>query len=282
MSREEPSQFLLAAVMGWPARHSRSPRLHHYWLEELGLRGAYVPLEISPERFAEALKALPVLGFAGCNLTMPHKIAALALCDEVDEIARTVGAVNCITVTQDERLIGTNTDGYGFAASIEEEVADWRADRGPAVVIGAGGAARSIVDTLVRRGAPEIRLVNRTRARAEELASAIGGPIVVGDWDRRGALLDGAALLVNTTNQGMIGHPPLDLDLSGLPVEALVNDIVYVPRETALIAQARARGNRTVGGLGMLLHQARPCWKLWFGLDVEVTPGLHAAVEATF
>jgi len=282
MSTPGHDRFLLAGVIGWPALHSRSPALHGYWLDHYGLAGAYLPLEISPERFAAALRALPALGFAGCNLTMPHKEKALTLVDEADEAARAIGAVNCITVGAGDRLTATNTDGYGLIAAIEAEVADWRADRGPAVVIGAGGAARAIVFALAAEGAREIRLVNRTRARADELAQRIGGPIDVGEWADRARLLDGAALVVNTTSQGMVGQPALDLDLSRLPARALVCDIVYVPRVTPLLAGARARGNPTVAGLGMLLHQARPCWKLWFGIDPEVTPGLVAALEATF
>lgn len=282
MNESGHDKFLLAAVIGWPALHSRSPALHAYWLEHYGLNGAYLPLEISPERFPAALKALPALGFAGCNLTIPHKVAALDLVDEADEAARTIGAVNCITIGPDDRLSGTNTDGLGFIASIEAEAPDWRGAEGPVVVIGAGGAARAVVYALGARGAPEIRLINRTKARAVELARQIGGPIEIIDWEDRNRALEGAALLVNTTNQGMVGHAPLDLDLAGLPGSALVSDIVYVPRETPLLQAAHARGNRTVGGLGMLLHQARPCWKLWFDIDPQVTPDLRAALEATF
>ncbi len=281
MSEPGHDRFHLAAVIGWPALYSRSPALHSYWLEQYGFNGAYLPLEIRPERFAAALRALPALGFAGCNLTIPHKVAARDLVDEADATARAIGAVNCITVGPDDRLSGTNTDGFGFIASIEAEVPDWRGDEGPAVVIGAGGAARAIVHALAGQVVSKIRLVNRTRARAEELAFQIGGPIEIVDWDDRNRALEGAALVVNTTNQGMAGLPPLDLDLSGLPTAALVSDIVYVPRQTPLLKAAAVRGNRTVGGLGMLLHQARPCWKLWFGIDPEVTPGLRAALEVT-
>jgi shikimate dehydrogenase len=282
MTGEGADRFHLAGVIGWPAMHSRSPVLHGYWFEQHHLRGAYLPLEIPPQRFEAALRALPALNFAGCNLTMPHKIAALDLVDGMDEAARRVGAINTITVGANDRLFGSNTDGFGFYANLNSEAPSWRPDQGAVVVIGAGGAARSIVHALNENGVAEIRLVNRTRARAEKLAADIGGPVLVGDWDQRARLLEGATLVVNTTSQGMHGHDALDLDLAALPKSAVVADIVYFPRQTALLAAAAARGNPTVGGLGMLLHQARPCWKLWFGIDPEVTPGLRAAVEATF
>lgn len=275
-------RFLLAGVMGWPVMHSRSPVLHGHWIKAYGLKGGYVPLPVPPDRCAAALKALPLLGFSGCNLTMPHKVTALTVVDEVDAAARAIGAVNCVTVMEDGRLAGTNTDGFGFLASLEEEAPGWRAGQGPIVLVGAGGAARSLAYSLTERGARKIRLVNRTRERAEVLAADLGGPISVHDWADRETILEGAALLVNATNLGMVGNPPLDLDLGRLPSDALVADIVYVPQMTPLLEAARARGNTVVGGLGMLLHQARPCWQLWCGIDPQVTPDLWRTVEATF
>lgn len=264
----------LAGVMGWPIGHSRSPRLHGYWLDRYGVDGAYVPLAVAPERAEQAIRALPALGFRGCNVTVPLKEIAFRTVDRLDATARRMGAVNTIVVGEDGTLSGGNTDGFGFLENLKAGCADWSAELGPAVVIGAGGAARAVVVALLDAGAPEIRLVNRTVARAEELAADIGGPIKVVEWVSRETALDGAAVLVNTTTQGMTGHPPLDLDLRRLPSEAVVNDIVYVPLETPLLASARLRGNRVVGGVGMLLHQARPGFKAWFGVEPDVTPEL--------
>jgi shikimate dehydrogenase len=277
----EQDRFLLAGVMGWPVMHSRSPALHGFLLEQHRLYGAYVPLAIRPEGLETALRALPALCFAGCNLTIPHKEAAMAIVDEVDEATRAIGAASCVTVGADGRLSATNNDGFGYVEGVLEAFPEWRADAGPIVVIGAGGGSRAVVYALVRRGTREIRLVNRTRPRAEALARDIGGPVAVVDWSAREDALGGAAMLINTTSQGMVGNPPLDIDLARLPKDALVSDIVYVPAETPLLAAARKRGNPTVGGLGMLLHQARPAWRSWFGIEVAVTPELRAAIEAT-
>jgi len=226
------------------------------------------------------LRALAPLGFSGCNLTIPHKEAALAILDEIDPAARRIGAVNCVVARPDGTLFGTSTDGYGFLASILQEQPGWRADAGPVVVIGAGGGSRAVVWSLAEQGAKEIRVVNRSFERARELAEAFGGPVRALPWRDRHAALDGAATLVNATSQGMAGQEPLDLDLDLLPPDALVADIVYVPRETPLLAAARRRGNPTVGGLGMLIHQARPAWKAWFGIEPEVTPVLRTMMEA--
>jgi shikimate dehydrogenase len=276
-----PDRFLLAGLMGWPVMHSRSPKLHNYWFETHGLAGTYVPLGIEPGKLEAALHALAPLGFAGCNLTIPHKETALAFVDEVDAMARRMGASSCIVVRRDGSLLATNNDGYGFIEGILEADPGWRADAGPIVVIGAGGGSRAVVYSLAERGAREIRLFNRTFGRAEALAQEFGGPIKAMPWEDRHAALDGAAMVVNTTSQGMVGQPALELDLNKLPTRALVADIVYIPRETPLLAAARSRGNRTVNGLGMLLHQARPAWKAWFGIEPRVTPELRALIEAT-
>ena len=276
-----PDRFLLAGLMGWPVMHSRSPALHNYWFARHGLAGTYVPLAIRPEGLAAALKALAPLGFAGCNLTIPHKETALALVDEVDAAAGRIGAANCIVVRPDGSLLASNTDVYGFIEGLVEADPSWRPDAGPIVVIGAGGGSRAAVYSLAERGAREIRLLNRTAERAQALAAEFGGPITALPWSERHAALEGAVMLVNTTSQGMVGEPPLDLDLDRLPQRALVADIVYIPRETPLLAAARARGNRTVNGLGMLLHQARPAWRAWFGIDPDVTPDLRALIEGT-
>ena len=201
--------------------------------------------------------------------------------DEVDEVARRIGAISCVVVRADGSLSGTNNDVNGFTRNVLQHHPGWRADAGPAVVIGAGGGARAVLYSLVERGTREIRLVNRTRKRADTLAREFGSSVTPLDWTERHRALGGAALLVNTTSQGMSGQPPLDLTLDALPSTALVVDIVYIPLETPLLAVARARGNPTVDGLGMLLHQACIAWRLWFGLDPEVTPDLRATIEAT-
>jgi shikimate dehydrogenase len=274
-------RFLLAGVMGDPVMHSRSPKLHNYWLAKYGLTGAYMPLAIAREHLRAALRALPALGFSGCNLTIPHKEAALKIVDMVDPLARRIGAVNCVVVATDGSLEGQNHDAFGYIESVREAQPSWRADTGPIVVIGAGGGARAVLVGLIDQGAREIRLVNRTLARAEALANELSDSITALSWEERERALEGAAMLVNATNQGMVGEPPLDLALNRLPASALVSDIVYIPRETALMAAARKRGNPTVNGLGMLLHQARPAFQAWFGIMPEVTPELRAMIEAT-
>ncbi|HET9814395.1 MAG TPA: shikimate dehydrogenase [Xanthobacteraceae bacterium] len=276
-----PDRFLLAGVMGDPVMHSRSPKLHNYWLAKYGVTGIYVPLAITAANLRAALRALSALGFSGCNLTIPHKEAALDIVDKLDPLARRIGAVNCVVVAPDGSLEGRNHDGFGYIESVREAQPEWRADTGPIVVIGAGGGARAVLVSLIDQGAREIRLVNRTLARGKALAGDLGGPITALAWEKREAALEGAAMLINATNQGMLGEPPLDLALDRLPVRALVSDIVYIPRETALLAAARRRGNATVNGLGMLLHQARPAFHAWFGIMPEVTPELRAMIEAT-
>ena len=273
--------FLLAGVMGFPVMHSRSPSLHNFWLEKHGLKGRYVPLAIRPEGLQAALRALPALGFAGCNLTIPHKETAMRLVDRIDAASKRIGAINCVTVESDGSLSGSNNDGFGYIHSILQARPDWRADAGPIMVLGAGGGARAVLAALTERGAKEIRLLNRTDTRAAMLAEDLGGPINQVPWSERSKALDGAAMLVNTTSQGMVGQPALDIELETLPRTALVSDIVYIPKMTPLLAVAKARGNPTVGGLGMLLHQARPAFKGWFGIMPEVTPELVAMMEAT-
>ena len=271
----------MAGVMGFPVMHSRSPMLHNYWLKQHGLKGHYMPLAVRPEGLEAALKALPALGFAGCNLTIPHKETAMRLVDRLDAASKRIGAINCITVEKDGTLSGSNNDGYGYIQSVVQAYPNWRADAGPIVVMGAGGGARAVLVALVERGAREIRLLNRTDTRASLLAEDLGAPIKAVTWSDRAKALDGAAMLINTTSQGMVGQPALDIELETLPRSALVSDIVYIPQITPLIAVAKARGNPTVGGLGMLLNQARPAFKGWFGIMPDITPELVAMIEAT-
>jgi shikimate dehydrogenase len=271
-------QAKLAGVMGWPVSHSRSPRLHGYWLREYGIDGAYLPLAVPPEHFPQALRMLPHLGFAGANVTVPHKEAALAAVDELDTEARRIGAVNTVTVRSDGSLLGRNTDAFGFIENLRAGAPGWQAADGPTVVLGAGGAARAVAVALADAGVPELRLVNRTTARAEALATAVGAPTKAAPWIDRAALLADAALLVNTTTLGMTGSPTLDLSLDHLPTDAVVSDIVYAPLETPLLAAAAKRGNLVVDGLGMLLHQARPGFEAWFGVAPAVTEDLRAFV----
>jgi len=270
----------LAGVMGWPVSHSRSPLLHNYWIAKYAIDGAYLPLPVRPEDFPDAVQALPKLGFAGANVTVPHKEAALRLVDEADPVARRVGAVNTIIVQPAGRLVGRNTDVFGFLAALDARSPGWRKALQTAVVLGAGGAARAIVVALQDAGAREIRVVNRTRKRAETLAGEFGAPVAVAAWDDREAAVSDATLIVNTTSLGMVGNPALVLRLDALSRACVVTDIVYAPLQTPLLAAAAARGNPTVDGLEMLLHQARPGFEAWFGRAPEVTEELRRHVAA--
>jgi len=271
----QTGRTLVAGVFGWPVAHSRSPRLHGYWLRKYGIDGAYLPFATAPEDIFAAIRALPKLGFRGGNVTLPHKEAALDAVDELTPVARRIGAVNTLVVREDGSILGDNSDGFGFLEHLKASAPAFRADAGRAVVIGAGGAARGIVVALLDAGVSEIVVINRTAARAEALAADLGPGIAVVGWDDRAAALKEASLLVNTTQLGMKGQPPLDLDLKHLPPAAVVDDIVYAPLETDLLKQARSRGNVTVDGIGMLLHQARPGFTAWFGREPEVDAGLR-------
>ncbi len=268
----------LAGVLGWPVEHSRSPRLHGYWLDHYRIDGAYLPLAVRPSDLQMALRALPALGFAGANLTIPHKEAALNLVDDVDSVATRIGAINTVTVIRDGRLHGSNTDGFGFMENLRTVAPGWNAAAGPAAVLGAGGAARAVVVALLDAGVRDLRLVNRTRARAEALAEVGGARINVFDWQDIEQALDGAILLVNTTSLGMAGQRGLDISLATLARDAAVYDIVYVPLKTDLLARAEAGGFTAIDGLGMLLHQACPGFEAWFGRRPAVTEALRAFV----
>ena len=268
-----------AAVMGWPVDHSRSPALHGFWLKTYGIDGSYGRLPVKPEDLCAALRALAQQGYAGVNLTVPHKEAAMAFVDEISPQAKRIGAINTIFI-EGGRLKATNTDGYGFLTNLTTGAPKFDPTAGPAVVLGAGGAARAVCVALQDAGVSEICVINRTSDRAEALARDLGERMTVASWSDRTARLKNTNLLVNTTTLGMKGQAALDLDLENLPPTATVNDIVYVPLETPLLATARARGNVVVDGLGMLLYQAQPGFEGWFGKRPEVTPALREAVLA--
>ncbi len=265
----------LASVIGWPIQHSLSPVLHGYWLEKYGIDGAYIKLAVSPENLESALRILPKLGFAGTNITTPHKEKALSIVDHIEPFAKRVGAINTIFINEDGSLTGTNTDGFGFIENLRTSFRGWNISKLPVVVLGAGGASRAIVASLVDEGVSEVRLVNRTTSKAKELSDAIGGPISVHNWNQANDCLCGASLMVNTTTLGMHGTLPVNLDLSVLADNAVVTDIVYSPLTTPVLRQAKALQLRTVDGLGMLLHQAVLGFENWFGRKPFVTKELR-------
>jgi shikimate dehydrogenase len=267
-----------ACVIGWPAGHSRSPLIHNFWLAHAGIDGAYERAAVAPEDFPDFVRRLREHGYIGANVTIPHKEAAFRLVDEASETAHALGAANTLWF-EDGRLMGDNTDVRGFLAHLDDAAPGWDA-AAPATVLGAGGAARAVVFALLTRGVRDLRLVNRTKARAAALAESAGAAVRVYGWDALAEALDGAGLLVNTTSLGMAGQPALDIDLAPLSPEAVVYDIVYVPLETELLEAARARGLRTVDGLGMLLHQAVPGFARWFGVVPRVTEELRELIAA--
>ena len=277
-----PHAFGIAGLLGWPVAHSRSPVIHNHWLAQHRLPGRYVLFGVPPEELGAAVRGLAALRLRGCNVTTPHKQAVMPLLDQVDPLAQTIGAVNTIVVEEDGSLRGFNNDGNGFVQSVRDTQPAWRPDAGPITIIGAGGAARAVIASLAAQGAREIRVVNRTFERAEALQDRFGPPVGVVRWEDRETVLDDVALLVNATNQGIVGQPPLDLGLDRLAAKAIVADLIYVPRETPLLRAARSRGNPTLNGLGMLLNQARPAFHAWFGVMPEITPELIRAIEATF
>ena len=270
----------VACVVGWPVKHSRSPAIHKFWLNELGIDGDYVIQPVEPEKAAAFFAGLATSGYVGCNVTVPHKEAAFAAAMRRDPAAEATGALNTLWL-EDGKLVGANTDPAGFLANLDETTPGWDRAPGPAVVLGAGGAARAIVWALITRGFGPLYVVNRDPARPRALARQLGDTVKPARWADVPSLLIGARVLVNTTTLGMDGQPPLKIDLAPLPKDAVVNDIVYVPLETELLAAAKARGLRAAGGLGMLLHQAAPGFEHWFGRRPKVTPALRAAVERT-
>lgn len=268
----------LAGVIGHPVAHSKSPQLHGHWLKTYGLSGHYVPMDVSPDDLQDVLRALPKAGFVGANVTVPHKEAALRLADEVADRARKIGAANTLVFQDDGRIHADNTDGYGFLENLRSGAPDWSPTDGPAVVFGAGGAARAVLQALVDAEVPEILLTNRTRERAETLRDEFGPSITVVDWVQAGNVIEDAELVVNTSSLGMQGQPELRVPLDGLQPGAVVTDLVYAPLKTHLLKTAEEAGCTTVDGLGMLLHQAVPGFESWFGVRPEVNVDLRAAV----
>jgi shikimate dehydrogenase len=268
-------QARLAGIIGWPVAHSRSPRLHGFWLERHCIDGAYVPLPIRPENFATAVRGLQAAGFAGANVTAPHKLAAFAICDSVDPSAQRAGAVNTL-VFRDGHITGSNTDGWGFLANLRAHGVDPAA--GPGLILGAGGAARAIAATLLAEGIA-VTIANRTPSHAEALCADLPGLRRIA-WDDRNEALADHALLVNATSLGMHDRPPLTLDLDYAPAAMAVADIVYAPLQTKLLRDANALGLRAVEGLGMLLYQAIPGFRTWFGVEPQVDADLRRFVAA--
>lgn len=268
----------VAGVIGCPVAHSKSPRLHGYWLSKYGVQGYYIPLHVDSSDLERVIRTLPAMGFRGCNVTIPHKEHALAIADVATDRARKIGAANTLTFQEDGQIHADNTDAYGFVQSIRHAWPDWSPRSGRVTVLGAGGAARAIVVALLEQGGTDICIVNRTRSRADDLVTAFGQGTVAADWADLPELLAGSETLVNTTALGMSGGAPLDLSLETLPADALVTDIVYTPLKTGLLHRAEQRGCRTVDGLGMLLHQGAPGFSQWFGVMPEVDDELRRVV----
>lgn len=268
----------LAAVIGSPVAHSRSPRLFAHWLKEHGLPGYYIPMEIPEEKLAESIRLLPELGFVGLNVTVPYKEKVMEIADLVSDRATLIGAANTLIFRGDGRIHADNTDGYGFMENLHQNAPDWDPTKGPATVFGAGGAARAVIASLLDVGVPEIRLTNRTRLRAEGLKEAFGNRVEVYDWVQAGNIIEGCATVVNTTALGMSGKPPLRVPLDALAPGMLVTDLVYTPLETRLLKVGREQGCTVVDGLGMLLHQAVPGFERWFGERPQVDEATRQAV----
>lgn len=270
----------LAGVIGSPVAHSRSPFLHEYWLRRYDLPGHYIPMDISHADLADAVRVMPRLGFVGVNVTIPHKELMLSVADLVTDRAALIGATNTLIFRQDGKIHADNTDGYGFMENLRQNAPHWRPASGPAAVIGAGGAARAVVASLIEAGVPEIRIANRTRARADAMRSDFGNKVTVYEWVQAGNILEDAATVVNTTSLGMVGKPEFRVPLDALSPNAVVNDLVYTPLRTTFLDRAAQMGATTVDGLGMLLHQAAPAFERFFGVRPEVDEDLRQNILA--
>lgn len=268
----------LAGVIGHPIAHSRSPALHGFWLRRYGIKGHYIPMDVSPDDLQRSLELLPKLGFVGLNVTIPHKETVLKLVDVVTDRAALIGAANTLIFRADGRIHADNTDGAGFIANLRQNAAQWDPTVGPAAIFGAGGAARAVIAALIEVGVPEIRIANRTRPRADSLRADFGAKVKVYDWVQAPSMLEGASTVVNTTSLGMSGKADFRVPLDALESHALVTDLVYSPLKTKFLSEAEARGCTVVDGLGMLLHQAAPGFERWFGHRPEVDEATRNAV----
>lgn len=271
------NDFIKTAVIGHPISHSKSPLIHSYWLEKHGLNGSYEAIDVPVDNLKQGVADIIKNGISGFNVTIPHKISIMAICDEVDDLATAIGAVNTVTI-KNGKLYGTNTDGFGFVENIKRSAADFDFKKGKAVVLGAGGAANAVIYALLQEGVPEIFITNRTKEKAQKLTAFNPEKIKAIDWELRHDVLENANLIINTTSLGMASNPPLEINLRAAPVHALVTDIVYAPLMTNLLTRAKACKLRTVTGIGMLLHQARPGFELWNGVLPEVTEELEQLV----
>jgi shikimate dehydrogenase len=268
----------LAGVIGSPISHSKSPQLHQHWLKTYGVKGFYIPMDVATQNLEKVLRTLPLMGFVGVNITIPHKETVLGIADLITDRATLIGAANTLIFRHDGKIHADNTDGYGFIENLRSGAPDWNPKAGPAVVLGAGGAARAVIVALLDAGVPEILLSNRTRARAEKLQSDFGQRVQVIEWVQAGNILEEATLVVNTTSLGMVGKPEMRVPLDGLRPGTIVTDLVYTPLRTKLLDTAEQMGCVTVDGLGMLLHQGVPGFERWFGPRPEVTEETRRAV----
>lgn len=267
----------LAGVIGSPIAHSKSPQLHGHWLKTYGIAGHYIPMEVSADNLEEVIRMLPKMGFVGVNVTIPHKEKILQIADQVTDRAILIGAANTLIIRRDGKIHADNTDGYGFLENLKTGAPNWNPKDGPAAVLGAGGAARAVIASLLDSGVPEIMLSNRTRVRAEKLKSDFGSRLRIYDWVQAGNMMENAALVVNTTSLGMIGKGEMRVPLDGLKPSTVVTDLVYTPIKTKLLETAEDIGCVTVDGLGMLLHQAVPAFERFFGQRPEVDRAARAA-----
>jgi len=270
----------LAGVIGSPIAHSKSPLLHGHWLKRYGIEGFYIPMDVAQEDLSGVIRTLPRMGFVGVNVTIPHKETVLELADIVTDRAALIGAANTLIFRKDGKIHADNTDGFGFIENLRQGAPNWDPAAGPAAVLGAGGACRAVVVSLLEAGVKEIRLSNRTRNRADILKREFGAKVKVFDWVKAGNMMDGAATVVNTTSLGMVGKPDFRVPLDALSPDAVVTDLVYAPLDTAFLVKAREKGCATVDGLGMLLYQAVPAFERWFGKRPVVDDDLRNAVLA--
>jgi shikimate dehydrogenase len=270
----------LAGVIGCPVAHSKSPQLQRHWLKAHGIAGHYVPMHVEPEDLETVIRTLPKAGFVGANVTIPHKEAVMEIADKVTDRAKLMGAANTMIFRSDGSILADNTDGYGFIKNLQQGAPDWDPSSGPAVVLGAGGACRAVVASLLEAGTPEILLTNRTRGRAEQLQKEFGKRIQVADWVQAGNIIEEGILLVNTTSLGMVGNSRLRVPLDGLRPDMVVTDLIYTPLKTDLLQTAEEVGCTVVDGLGMLLHQAVPGFERWFGQRPNVDEATREAALA--